>query len=132
MSSRQRTIWCKRNSHLSTNRDQFSFILSIEQIIVILHYRKLCPATFFCYKLHIVKLVTIHCRCTNCSYFSSFHQIMQSLHCFLNRCIIIKSMNNIQIQIICAQPLQSAFDFPHDCFCDKRPSLKYTFEAITT
>ena len=36
-------------------------------------------------------------------------------------------MNNVQIQIVCAKPLQTAFDFPVDCFGRKPSGVKIDF-----
>ena len=60
---------------------------------------------FLCRQLHIIKLVAIHGRRTQRPDFSCLHQIIQRFHSLLNRCFIVKAMDDVEIQVICSQTL---------------------------
>lgn len=94
---------------------------------MILHSRKLCPSMIPCSKLHIIELISIHSRGANSTYFSRYHQIIQSLHCLFDGRIIVKTVDNIQIQIVCAKPFQAAVNFPVDSFRRKSSGIKINF-----
>ena len=78
----QRTVRHQRNIHLLTDWNQLTLILTIQEIIMIFHSGKFCPSVLFGYKLHIVKLVTIHSRSAKCPHLTDLYQIMQPTHSF--------------------------------------------------
>ena len=98
MSCCKRTVRHQRYPHLPANRNQFSLIFTIKKVIMVFHCLKLRPPMLFCNKLHIVKLIAIHRRSTKSTYFSRFYQIIQGFHSLLDRCLIIKPVNDVQIQ----------------------------------
>ena len=42
---------------------------------------------------------------------------IQGFHCFLNRSFVVKTVNDIQIQIICSQPFQCTVNLSVNGFC---------------
>ena len=115
MSRRQRAVGHEGDAHLLTNGNQFPLVLPVEQVVVVLHGLKLRPAVVTGGKLHIVKLVTVHGRGTQRPHLAGLHQIVQSLHGFFDWRVIVKAMDDIQIEIIRSQPLQSPVDLPVNC-----------------
>ena len=91
---------------------------------MIFHYGKWCPVIVPGCKLHIVELISVHSGSTQSAYFSGFYQIMECFHGFLYGCFIIKSVDDIQIQIIRSQTFQASVDFPHDGFSGKTARVK--------
>ena len=42
---------------------------------------------------------------------------IQGFHCFLNRSFVVKTVNDIQIQILCSQPFQCTANLSVNGFC---------------
>ena len=96
---------------------------------MILHRLKRCPAVVTSCQLHIIKLIPVHGRCTQCPNFSDFHQIVQGFHRFFNWGFVVKPVNDIEIQIICSQTLQCAINFSINGFFRKPPRIKIDFRG---
>ena len=79
---------------------------------MVFHGAELCPAMILCRLLHVVELIAIHGGSTDGPHLPSLHQLMQGFHGLLNGGIIVKAVDNIQIQIIRPKPLQGSFNFP--------------------
>ena len=95
----------ERYIQLPADRNQFPRILPIQQIVVILHGNERCPSMISGHQLHIVKLIAVHGRCPDRTDLPGYHQIIQRFHGLLDGRLIIKAMDDIQVQIIRAQTL---------------------------
>ena len=91
---------------------------------MIFHYGKWCPVIVPGCKLHIVELISVHSGSTQSAYFFRLLPDHGVLPCFLYGCFIIKSVDDIQIQIIRSQTFQASVDFPHDGFSGKTARVK--------
>ena len=69
---------------------------------------------FFCSKLHVVELVSVHGRCSDGSDFACFYQIMECFHGFFNWGFEVKSVDDVEVEIVCSQTVESTVDFSHD------------------
>ena len=75
-------------------------------------------------QLHIVELVSIHGRCADGPHLSGNHQVVQCLHSFLDRRIVIEAVDDVQVQIVGAQPLQASLNLPVDGLRGETPRVK--------
>ncbi len=87
MPASQRAVRNQRNIVLFANRNQFSLILPIQQIVVILHCGKHGKIVLLCNHLHIVELKSVHCRCADCTNLSGFYKLVQRL---LSKCSVFE------------------------------------------
>jgi len=70
-----------------------SFLLPIQQIIMILHANKFSPAMLLRHELHLRKLSRPHAARANIADFARLDKVMQSFHDLLNWGIGVKAVN---------------------------------------
>ena len=75
---------------------------------MILHDRELGPALLFSNVLGLLKLPSIHGRCTQIENLSCTDQIIEGCHGFFNRSIIIPAMDVKNVDIIRLQAFEAS------------------------
>ena len=62
--------------------------------------------------LHVIKLIAIHRRGSERTDFPGYDKIIQRLHRLLDWGVIIKAMDDVEIEIISSKPLQTSVNLP--------------------
>ena len=88
----------------------------VEQVVVQLHRGELRPAVCLGHGLHVMELIGVHGAGTERSHLASFDQPIQCFHRFFDRCVVIETMNDVQIQIVGTQTFERAVDLTVDGF----------------
>lgn len=104
--------------------DQLPLILPVEQIIVVLHGRERRPAVVAGSKLHIVELIPIHSRSAQRADLAGLDEVVQGLHRLLDGRIVIVAVDDVQIQIVGAEPPQRAVDLAMDGLAGEPPRVE--------
>ena len=72
------------NTSLIAVPDHFSFLFSIQQVVMILHAHKLRPPVLFRAGLHHSELIGPHATGTNVPYLAALDELVQSRHCLFD------------------------------------------------
>ena len=78
---------------------------------MVLHRYEARPTVLFCYVQGLLELPGIHRGSSYVTGLSGFHHIVQSFHRFLNRCIVVPTVDDVEVHIIHIQTLQAVVDF---------------------
>ena len=81
---------------------------------MVLHGNKWRPAVVPRCKLHVEELIAVHCGSAQRTYFSRPYKAVQRLHRLLDGRVCVIAVDDVQVQIVCAQPLQRAVDLAQD------------------
>lgn len=82
---------------------------------MILHANELGPPILLRHKLHLRKLHRPHTTRTNIPDLPALDQIMQSLHCLLDRRVLIESVDLQQVDVVRFQARERFIDGVEDC-----------------
>ena len=107
-------VWGQGYAVLAADRNHLAFVLAVEQIVVALHAGELRPAIRLRRNLHVVELVGVHLAGAERTYLTGLDECVQRLHGLLDGRAIVESMNDVQVQIVGAKPLEGAVDFMID------------------
>lgn len=77
------TYWNQPNASGIAEPVHFALLLTVEEVIMVLHAHKLRPAILLSHKLHLRKLHRPHTTRTDVPDLSALNQIMERLHCLL-------------------------------------------------
>ena len=105
VSRRQGAVGHQAHAHLFADGDQLPLVLPVEQVIVVLHGLEPGPAVVPGDELHVVKLIAIHGRGSQGPDLARLHQVVQGLHGLLHGGVIVKAVDDVQVQIVGAQAL---------------------------
>ena len=122
VAGRQGAIRHERHPELLADRDQLPLVFPIQQVVVVLHHGERRPAVIARDDLHVVELVAIHRGGTERPDFAGFHEVVQSLHRFLDRMLVVKAVNDVEIEVVGPEALQGAINLTVDRLAGK-PSL---------
>ena len=86
--------------HTGCTLESVPLILTIQQVIVVLHRGEWSEAILLCANLHVMELITVHGRCADGSYLARLDQRVQGLHSFLDRVVEVEAMNLIEVKIV--------------------------------
>ena len=78
-------------------------------------------------QLQIVELITIHGGSAEGADFTGFYQIVQRFHGLLHGCRVIETVDDVKIETIGSQPLQTAVDLAEDGFTGEPAGIKVDF-----
>jgi hypothetical protein len=81
---------------------------------MVLHADELGPAILFCYELHLRKLYSPHGACADVVHLAGPDQIVQRLHCLLNRGMRIESMDLQKIDVVGIEAPERSMDLIED------------------
>ena len=81
---------------------------------MVLHGLKRRPAVVPGGQLHVVELVAVHGRRPQGPDLPGPDQVVEGLHGLLDGRLIVEPVDDVQIQIVGAQPLQRAVDLPEN------------------
>jgi len=73
--------------------------LAIQQIIMVLHADKLGPPALLSYKLHTSELHRPHAARADVAHLAALDQIMQRLHCLLDRHGLVEAVDLQQVDV---------------------------------
>ena len=81
---------------------------------MVLHGFETSPAMIAGAELHIVKLIAIHGRCPQGPHLTGPYQLIQGFHRFLDRRFIVEAVDDVEVEIVRPQPLQTAVNLAKD------------------
>ena len=125
----QRAVGDQAYAHLFADGNQLALVLAVEQVIVILHRLKPRPAVVARRDLHVIKLIAVHRGRAERAHFSRLNQIVQRFHGLLDGRFIIKAVDDVQIEVIRTQTLETAVDFPVNRLAGKPAGVKINLRS---
>ena len=95
-----------------------------------LHAHKLRPPILLRTKLHHSKLIRPHATRANIMHFPHGHKIMQRLHRLLNGRVLVEAVDLEQIEVVCAEALEGAFDVLEDGGARETAAVDVVFVGV--
>jgi hypothetical protein len=81
-----------------------SLLLSVAEVVLVLHTDEFCPTILFCDKLHTSKLIRPHGASANIADLSGLDEIVERFHRFFWRHRGVISMDLKKVNVFCAKP----------------------------
>ena len=124
VAGRQGAVRHQRDPELPADRDQLPLILAVKQVVVVLHHGERRPAVIARDDLHVVELVAIHRGGTERPDFAGLHEVIKSLHRFLDRMLVVKAVNDVEVEVVGPEALQRPVNLTVDRFAGEPPLVK--------
>lgn len=105
-----RAVRSAYNAGIITCPEHFALILTVEQVEVVLHGYKVCPAVLFSNAVRFFKLPREHCRCADIASLAGFDDIVHCFHGFLDWRIPVPAMEYVNVNIVELQALEAVVD----------------------
>lgn len=112
-------IRCDRHFVLARDRQKLPLVLAVNQVVVWLQDGELCPAVLFGYGLHVLELVAEHLARPQRADFPGLDEAVQGFHRLLNRMLVVKAVDVVNVEVVGAEPSECSVDFAVDCFLAK-------------
>jgi hypothetical protein len=96
------------------DRDHLPLVLTVEQVVVVLHGGEPGPAVSVSHRLHVVQLVGVHGRCPQGPDLPGAHEGIEGLHGLLDRGGVVEAVDDVEVEVVGAQTLQGPVDLAFD------------------
>src|SRR5699024_6936981 len=120
----QGAVGHQRDAHLAADGDQLPLVLPVKEVVVVFHGREGGPAVVAGGELHVVELVAVHGRGAQGPHLARPDQVVEGLHGLLDGGVVVKAVDDVQVQVIGAQPPESAVDLPQDGLAGKAAGVE--------
>ena len=124
MAGGQRAVGHERDTRLFAEGDQVLLVLPVEQVVMVLHGAEGGPTVVLGDFLHVLKLAGVHGRGAQRSHLAGLDQIVERFHGLLDWRFIVEPVDDIEVQVVGAQPLERPLDLPMDGLGRKSPLIE--------
>ena len=111
------------NASFVTELVHLPFLFSVEQVVVVLHANELRPPVPLGAVLHLCELIGPHRTRPDVSHLAASDEIVQGLHCFLDRRFLVEAVYLQQVDIVGLEALERSVHGVEDR-CSRKPCAR--------
>ena len=127
MASGKRRIRYEGDSVLAGDGYQFTLVLPVQEVVMVLQRGELGPAVLLGCQLHVVELVAVHCGGAYGPHLAAADQGVQGFHGLLDGSAVVETVDLIQVHVIRSQTLQGSVYLPFYCLRAQMPLVEIHF-----
>ena len=110
----KRAVRRERHAKLAAHGDHLVLVLAVEEVVLALHGREGRPAVRGSRHLQIVELVGVHRARAERAHLARAHELVEGGERLLDGSGRVKAMDDIEVQVVGAQPAQRVVNLAHD------------------